>query len=316
MTAAPSAADLDRARAAITAARRPLVTGLVAADAAVAVAACDLAECSGAAVDPGGPETSRIIGPLVARIGAVTAEPEELRDRADLVVLWFCDPEAAAPGFLARFVAPVVAGTPRRTITVGPHDVSVPGADHRHIAMPPDAAVDLARLVEAAIREVAIDESACASPAIAAARDLAAATVAATTVAIVTDWRADAVGLAAWSTASLVRTLAHRMPAFEIPLGERADPAVAVSTWRYGAAGAIDRADRAGGRFLAAEADAVRLIDRRETDCVVVVGEPTEEVAAALGRAGDGFVVVRLPADAEVLQRLVERVRAEGEPAA
>lgn len=306
MTAAASAADLDRAAATLAAARRALVAGLVGAPAEVAVAACDVAEAVGAAIDPGSPEASRTIGPLLARVGAVTAATGELRDRADLVVLWFCDPGAVAADLTPACVA--AGGAARRTVAVGPRDVAVPGADHRHLAIAADAAVDLARLVEALIRDVPIDESAADPHALAVARDLASAAAAATTVAIITDWRDDALGLAAWSTVSLVRTLAHRRPAFEIPLGERADAAIDVCTWRFCAAGAIDRAERTGGRFLPAEADAVRLIDRREVDCAMVVGAATPEVEAALARAGGDVAVVRLPADAAALRQVAARI--------
>lgn len=307
------AAILDRAAAAVAAARRPLVTGLVDAAAAVAVAACDLAEAVAAAVDPGSRETSRVAGPLIARIGAVTAAAEELRDRAELVVLWFCDPERTAPGFLDRFVAPTVHGAARSTLAVGPCDVRPPGTRHRHVTAAAADAIDVARLLEAMIRGVAIDEPAAESAAAPAARAVAAAVTAAGSVAIVSDWSADAVGLAAWSTVSAVRALAHVKPAFELPLGERKDDALAVCTWRYGAAGAIARADRHGGRFRAAEADAVRLIDRRDVDCVIVVGEATTEVTAALARADD-VVVVRLPDDEAIVRGLAARVAA-GAPA-
>ena len=313
MTARPPAADATaRAVEAITTARRTLITGLVAADAAVAVAACDLAEAAGAAIDPGSPETARVSGPILARIGGVTAAPEELRDRADLAILWFCDPERSAPGFIERFVAPPVNGMPRHTLAVGPADGHMNGPHHHHGGIATAAAVDLARLVEAVIRDIAIDGAACSLAALAAAREIAAAIAAARTVAIVTDWSADDVGLAAWSTASLVRAVAHEKPAFEVPLGDRDDAAVAACTWRYGAAGAIERADRHGGRFLPAEADAVRLLDRREVDCVVVVGEATANVAAAIDRAAGAVSVVRLAADASALRSLAARIAASG----
>jgi len=64
----------------------------------------------------------------------------------------------------------------------------------------------------------------------------------------------------------------------------------------------------------AAEADAVRLIDRREVDCVIVVGAATTEVAAALARAADEVVVVRLPDDEVIVRGLAARVAA-GAPA-
>jgi len=313
MTASPPAADAPaRAVEAIATARYPLLTGLVAADAAVAVAACDLAEAAGAAIDPGSPETARVSGPILARIGGVTAAPEELRDRADLAILWFCDPEQSAPGFVERFVTRPVNGRPRHTIAVGPADGRINGAHHRDGGIATAAAVDLARLVEAVVRDVAIDGATCSPAVLAAAREIAAAIAAARTVAMVTDWSADDVGLAAWSTTSLVRAVAHEKPAFEVPLGDRDDAAVAACTWRYGAAGAIERADRHGGRFLPAEADAVRLIDRREVDCVVVVGEATAKVAAALDRAAGAVSVVRLAADASALRSLAARIAASG----
>jgi len=313
MTASPPAADAPaRAVEAIATARHPLLTGLVAANAAVAVAACDLAEAAGAAIDPGSPETARVSGPILARIGGVTAAPEELRDRADLAILWFCDPERSAPGFVERFVTRPVNGRPRHTIAVGPADGHMNGTHHRHCGIAATAAVDLARLVEAVVRDVAIEEAACNPAVLDAAREIAAAIAAAHTVAIVTDWLADDVGLAAWSTASLVRAVAHEKPAFEVPLGDRDDAAVAACTWRYGAAGAIERADRHGGRFLPAEADAVRLLDRREVDCVVVVGEATANVAAAIDRAAGAVSVVRLAADASALRSLAARIAASG----
>ena len=313
MTASPPAADaLHRTVEAITQARRTLFTGLVAADAAAAVAAFDLAEAAGAAVDPGSPETARVSGPLLARIGGVTAAPEELRDRADLVLLWFCDPERPASRFIERFVAPHLNGQSRSTIAVGPALGRATELHHRHLSIAAEAAVDLARLVEALIRDVAVDDAACSPATLAAARELATAITAARTVAIVTDWSADHVGLAAWGTASLVRAVAHEKPAFEVPLGDRDDAAIAASTWRYGAAGAIERADRRGGRFLPAEADAVRLIDRREVDCVVVVGEATAEVAAAIDRAAGVVSVVQLAADASSLRSLAARVAEAG----
>ncbi|MGI9178747.1 MAG: hypothetical protein ACR2IT_12935 [Pirellulales bacterium] len=316
MSASDSAVDLASAAAAIVAARRVLVTGLIGADITAVVAACALAEACRAAIDPGSPETSRVIGPLVARIGAVTATAADLRDRADLVVFWFCSSTTADPGFFPSIPASGSGDTPRLSIAVGPHPIPVEECRQRHLALPDAAAIDCARLVEALVRGIPLDEAACNPATLAAARDLAAAIAAAHTVAIVSEWSADAVGLAAWSTVSLVRTLAHLKPAFELPLGDRADAAIAVCTWRYAAAGAIEAADRRGARFLPAEADAARLIDRRDVDCVIVVGEATPAVTAAIDRIAADSLVVRLPADAAVLQPLVALIHAAAGAAA
>jgi hypothetical protein len=56
----------------------------------------------------------------------------------------------------------------------------------------------------------------------------------------------------------------------------------------------------------------VRLIDRREVDCVVVVGEATATVAAAVDRAAGAVPVVRLAADASALRSLAARIAASG----
>jgi formylmethanofuran dehydrogenase subunit B len=279
--------------AAIRAAHRVLVTGLVGATADLARAACDLAERLGAAFDPGTAETSRMLGPTLARIGGVTAVPEELRDRADLVVFWFWSDRREHAAFLERFVVPPPRAGRRTTLAVGPRDVPMSGTTHRHLAVPASAAIDAARIVEALDAGLALDGHAD-TDAIGAARAVSDAVGRSTCVAIVSDWSDDALGLGPWSTASLVRRLARTRPAFEVPLGERDDAAVAVASWRYGAAGAIEVADRAGGRFLPAEGDAVRLIDRREVDCVIVVGDATPEVTAAITLAGDAIAVVRV----------------------
>lgn len=299
-------ADPDQAAAVIATARRVLLTGLVNAAAEAAAAACDLAEACEAAVDPGSPETARTIGPLVARVGSVTATAGDLRDRADLVVFWFCRPETVSDLARSR-PTETGGGSPPQVLLVGPAGPAAAGAVPLIVA--DDAAVDLARLVEALIRDAAVDAAACDPGTLAAARDLASAIAPAGTVGFVTDWRQDAVGLAAWSTTSLVRTIAHRKPAFEVPRGERDDAATAVCTWRYGACGGIERADRDGGRFLAAEADAVRLLDRREVDCVVLVGAATPEVSAAIDRRATDLAVVRLVADAAAVEGVTARVR-------
>jgi hypothetical protein len=89
-----------------------------------------------------------------------------------------------------------------------------------------------------------------------------------------------------------------------VPL-EPADPAAAVCTWRYGAAGAIARADRGGAEFRPAECDAARLVARGEVDCVVAVGTLAEHVEAALAARSTAVHVIRVTGDdAAILARL------------
>jgi formylmethanofuran dehydrogenase subunit B len=273
---------MSAAAATLRSARRVLVTGLCDASLEAAGAACDLAEALGAAVDFGEADVDRPAGPTIARAGAVTADPEEMRDRADLVILWGCEPEKTDPVVAAR-VPPQAA-----VLRMPP-----PGAD----------SVATARLVHLLLRGGSPPAGGGAAvEACVAARD---AIQRASCVAIVTDDSADPLGLEPWAITHLVRAIAHAKPAFEIPLGRGGhQAAAAVCTWRYGAAGAIARADRDGGRFLPSEASARRLIERGEVDCVVAVGQLAGSVAAALSRCPSGIEVIHVEADPAALRAL------------
>lgn len=287
--------------AALVAARRVLVTGFAAAAVETAALACDLAEALGAAVDPGGIDCGQIAGPTIARVGAVTADAGELRDRADLVVFWFCPPAQAA-AFRAAYVTPAIAtGRPRRVLAVGPTAATPEG----HVAVPRDDAFDLARFLHAAAAGSARPAPA---PLAAACDTLRTALDAAGCVAFVTH-HDDPTGLESWSLVGLVRALAHHKPAFEVPLATGDGAAAAVCTWRYGAAGAIARADRDGAVFLPAECDALRLIARGEVDAVVAAGPLPAAVEAAITARGDAITVIR--ADDHALPRLLAAVRAQ-----
>lgn len=294
------AAALDRAALLLVSARRVLVTGLASATLEGIAAACDLAETLAAAVDAGGPDVAQAAGPTIARVGAVTAAWEELRDRADLVVFWHCDPADSHPRFVERFVRPPLPGGRRRsTIAVGPRSVLEATAHHRHLPLPDAAAMEAARCLQLRLLGRAAGEPAIAS----ACTVLQEAVAAADCVGFVTRSGGDPVGLGPWSLAHLIRTIAHGKAAFQVPLGAGlAGPgpdvagAAAVCTWRYGAAGAIARADRLGGAFAAAEGDAGRLVARGEVDAILAVGPPHEPLAALLEDLADPPAVVRIEA--------------------
>jgi formylmethanofuran dehydrogenase subunit B len=292
---------LQRAVEMLSSARRVLVTGLASGTLEAITAACDLAELLGAAVDAGLPESAQAAGPTIARAGEVTAVWEELRDRADLVVFWNCDPAGSHPRFLERFVAPPLAdGRSRRTVAVGPDSVMPDGDRHRHLMLAGDLAVESARCLQLQIagRHLpdTLDErlrNVCA--------ELHEMIHAATSVAIVTSDGDDPVGLEPWSIVHLVRTIVHEKQAFQIPLGAglaggaaNVAGAAAVCTWRYGAAGGVARADRLGGLFLPAESDARRLIDRGEVDAVVVLGRLSGLLEQAIADRGDGLSLLRI----------------------
>ncbi|NDC53971.1 MAG: hypothetical protein EBZ74_06670 [Planctomycetia bacterium] len=280
---APPAAAPASDAARLVAARRVLVTGLAGASVDAARAACDLAATLGAAVDFGAADVDRPAGPTIARAGAVTADPAEMHDRADLVILWGCDPAATHPALAAL--------VPARAAVV---------------RMPPGGAtsIDAARLLHHLV--CVGPEPEADAPWIRACRAAREAIERASCVAVVTATNADPVGLEPWAVTHLVRAIAHRKPAFEISLdGSDLAAAEAVCTWRHGASGAIARADRDGGRFLPGEASARRLLERREVDCVLAVGRLATAVEDAIARCGDDLEVLRVAAEPAALRSLL-----------
>lgn len=293
-------AAVGMAAATLVAGRRALLTGLAGATVETVVAACDLAELVGAAVDPGAADLAAAAGPTLARAGRVSADWEEVRDRADLVIFWDCDPAASHPRFVERFVRPWPGGgRPRRTVAVGAAAVMPAGPGHLHLPIGRDRAVEAARCLQLLLAGGEPPGTVDASLA-AACRALADAIHGASCVAFVTSG-SDAVGLPAWSVVHLVRAIAHRTPAFEVSLADAGGglaAAATVCTWRYGAAGAIAAADRSGARFLPGEAVAARLIARGEVDVVLAVAPLAAEVEEAIAAAGPRLAIVRIAATA------------------
>lgn len=308
-------AALDRAAGLLESARRVLVVGLADATLEAIAAACNIAEAIGGGIDAGAADLASPLGPVAVRAGAVTADFEELRDRADLVILWFCDADAAQPArgsfksfmsfksfksFMAEFVTPPLPSDAARTVlAVGPEPLA---AARDHLVLPPQAAIDAARLLHALLlgHEVPPDNTASAAVAD-ACRRLVVAIRAAGCVAVVTCRKSDPLGLSAWAVSLLVRAIAHERPAFALPLAARvvgtlddAAGAAAVLTWRYGAAGAIPRADRYGGGFRPAECSGAALIARGEVDVVLAVGGLPAEVEEAIASRTANLALVRI----------------------
>ena len=302
-------AALDRAAGLLESARRVLVVGLADATLEAISAACDIAEVIGGGIDTGAADTASPLGPVAVRAGAVTADFEELGDRADLVILWFCDADAAQPArgafrsfksFMAEFVTPPLPSDAARTVlAVGPEPLA---AARDHLVLPPRAAIDAARLLHALLlgHEVPPDNTASAAVAD-ACRKLVAAIRAAGCVAVVTCRDNDPLGLSTWAVSLLVRAIAHERPAFALPLAtpvvgtlDNAAGAAAVLTWRYGAAGAIARADRYGGAFRPAECSGDALIARGEVDAVLAVGGLPAEVEEAIASRTANLALVRI----------------------
>jgi len=294
-----TAAALDRAAALLRQARRVLVTGLSAATLEAVQAACDVAEAVGAAVDAGDIDAASPLAPVVARAGAITADFEELRDRADLVIGWFLDPDECRLGFIREFLSPPLAeGGPRKLIVVGPES----GGVGLHLPLARDRAVDAARLLHAILVGHAPPSANAGAARVAdICRELADAIGRAGCVGIVTARLGDPLGLSDWAVRLLVRTINHQRPAFTVPLVAHAgEPlengagAAAVLTWRYAAAGAIARADRLGGGFRPAECSAAKLVARGEVDALLAVGRLAPAVEEAIASRAADLAVIRI----------------------
>ena len=298
--AATVEAGIERAANLLRRARRVLVTGLADATLEAIGSACDLAETLSAAIDTGDPDAASPLGPLVARAGGVSADREELRDRADLVIAWFCDPSASDPGFAKALSAPPLPDSRGRTVlAVGPDRFA---AAARHISLPAETAVAAARLLNALLlgHDVPADNPAAAAVA-AACHELAGAIREASCVGVITCRETDPLGLADWAARLLVRQIAHERPAFAVPLASAAPGdlanaagAAAILTWRYAAAGAIARADRLGAGFRPAECSAAAIIGRGECDAVLAVGRLPAEVEEAIASRAADLAVVRI----------------------
>ena len=290
---------LTKSASQLLASQRTLVTGLATAPLEAIGVASQLAEKLAAAIDGGLAEMARTTGPTIARVGEVTAAFEELRDRADLVIFWNCDPSATHPRFLERFIEPPISSGRRQTISLGGTSVLPSSAHHRHFQLTDEQMVPTARLLQHAFEKRPAQNRATQPELLIS--EVVAAMQQANCIGFVSATETDHLGLSSWALAQLVRRLAHHKPAFQIPLGggiaaggPNAAGLATRCTWRYGSPGAIATADCDGSRFEPAEADARRLIDRGEVDCLLVLGPLPAAVKEGIATAQNPPAVIAL----------------------
>lgn len=152
---APLTEAINMAARRLLASRRPLITGLVSTTIDTIQIACTLAEKTHAAIDANAPETSILTAPTAIRIGDVTADFEELRDRADLAIFWDCSPSTNFQPFIKRFIRPKPQNNFRHTISIGPTSLLPPTSHNLHFAVQKNDLVSLARMVQARIEQKA-----------------------------------------------------------------------------------------------------------------------------------------------------------------
>ena len=113
---------LDQAASILARARMPLVYGLGQTTCETQRAAVALADAIGAVIDPAGPLLDGASGLAFQARGASTATLGEVRDRADVVVVWRADPLVTHPRLFERLrlpdaSRPLVVVDERRTAT-------------------------------------------------------------------------------------------------------------------------------------------------------------------------------------------------------
>ena len=255
---------LDEAAAILARARAPLVYGLGQTTCEAQRAAVALAEAIGAVIDPAGPLLDGAAGLAYQELGASTATLGEVRDRAEVVVVWRADPVATHPRLFERLRLPdpdreLVVVDERRTATAAQADV--------FLALPADRDVESLWTLRALVRDAPTAREAAVEPPL---RELAARLRACSNGAILHRVRGHVEALALHA---LVRDLSRITHVVAVMLRREANAAGAedVLAWQTGYPAAVSFA-RGHPRASPGELSAAAVLERSDADAALVVG--------------------------------------------
>jgi formylmethanofuran dehydrogenase subunit B len=255
---------VDAAAAILRQARAPLVYGLGQTSCQAQRQAVALAEATGAVVDPAGGGAASL---AYQAIGSSTATFGEIRDRAELVVVWRADPVVTNPRLLERLRLERAARGPRELVVVDTQRTATSEEADAFIEL--DAADDFEALwtLRALVTDAPLDRDRAL-----ALDDLAQRLLGARHVAVLYGDEVDAPALFA-----LARDLARDRHA--VTLGLRRDAngrgAEDVLAWQTGFLGPVSFARGHPREELGAAA----LLDRGEVDAALVVAsDPLERL--------------------------------------
>jgi formylmethanofuran dehydrogenase subunit B len=265
-------ADAVEAAAAILGeARLPLVCGLGQTDCESQRAAVALAERIGAVIDPAGPGDDGSFGAAAQAIGLSTATLGDLRDRAELVVVWRADPVASHPRLLPRLRLDRDGRAEDRTLVVIDSG-RTPTADEadEFIELQPEFDLEALWAMRALVRDVPLDGDLAARLPL-DALDNAVGRLRAIGYGAVLHGPAGYVN--ALALLALVRDLARITHVVELGLRHdgNARGAEDVLAWQTGYPAAVSFA-RGHPRARHGEFSAAGLLERGETDAALVVG--------------------------------------------
>jgi formylmethanofuran dehydrogenase subunit B len=252
-------------------ARLPLVCGLGQTDCESQRAAVALAEATGAVIDPAGPMQDGAVGAASQAIGLSTATFGELRDRAEVVVVWRADPVASNPRLLPRLRLDRAARADERPLVVvdAQRTATADEADE-FIELPPELDFEALWAMRALVGDVPLDRDIAARLPLDALEQLARRLCACCFGALLLGPGGYVNALA---LLMLVRDLARITHVVALPLREdgNARGAEDVLAWQTGYPAAVSFA-RGHPRARPGEFSAADLLERGETDAALIVG--------------------------------------------
>jgi formylmethanofuran dehydrogenase subunit B len=268
---------VDAAAAILRRARAPLVYGLGQTSCEAQRRGVALAEAAGAVVDPAGGGAGIL---AYQAIGASTATFGEIRDRAELVVVWRADPATTNPRLLGRLGLDRPARGSRALVVIDAQRTATADEADAFVAL--DAAHDFEALwaLRALVGRAPLDRDRTEELPLDALDDLAERLLGARHAALI-HGAVDELGALALS--SLVRDLSRDRHA--VTLGLRADGnargADDVLAWQTGFPAAVSFA-RGHPRSNPGERSAAALLERGEVDAALVVAsDPLEHLPPA-----------------------------------
>jgi formylmethanofuran dehydrogenase subunit B len=262
---------VEAAAACLGEARLPLVCGLGQTDCESQRAAVALAEGIGAVIDPAGPGEDGSFGAAAQAIGLSTATFGELRDRAELVVVWRADPVASHPRLLPRLRLDRNGRAEERTLVVvdAGRTATADEADEL-IELPPGLDFEALWAMRALVRDVPLDRDLAARLPLDALEHLADRLRA-------SEYGAVLHGPAGYANAlaltALVRDLARITHVVALALRQdgNARGAEDVLAWQTGYPAAVSFA-RGHPRARHGEFSAAGVLERGEADAALIVG--------------------------------------------
>ncbi len=275
---------LDEAAAILARARAPLVYGLGQTSCEAQRAAVALAEAIGAVIDPAGALLDGASGPAAQARGASTATLGEVRDRAEIVVVWRADPLTTHPRLLERLRLP---GANRELVVVDTRRSATAEQADTFVELEADGEVEALWGLRALVQ----DENDDGSPLGA----LAARLRGCRNGAILHHVRGSVEALA---LGALVRDLARATHVVSVTLRHEANAAGAedVLAWQTGYPAAVSFAT-GHPRANPGELSAAAVLERGDADAALVVGsDPLDHLPPAAAERLRAIPVVTVDA--------------------